>query len=443
MNALRINSRTLCAIPLWVALALVTGPSAHAAGNFYQQHNLVADLAGVADHADSNLVNAWGVAFNPFGPVWVANSGTGTSTLYDGKGTVSPLVVQIPTPTSLTGGNPTGIVYNGSSGFVVSSGGISGASRFIFATEDGVIAGWASSVDQTHAIRVIDNSASTGAVYKGLALGAGGNGSLLYAADFHNNRIDVFDGTFKPVTLSTGAFSDPSLPPGFAPFGLQTINGNLYVSYAMQDDAKHDDVKGDGLGYVNVFGPNGELVKRVVSAGKLNAPWGMALASAGFGKFANRLLVGNFGDGKINAYDLASGEFVGQLSGANDAPIQIDGLWGLAFGNGFANQPVNTLFFAAGPGEEQHGLYGRIDMVAGEPSTECLLDWAEKKYPSLFPKADGSTVTVSVYTARHYTGTNSYLGISSVDNHVYYKSKDGQLQDEGPVSFWLPQAGCQ
>lgn len=443
MKALRVISSHCLGASLAVALVLAAGTSAQAAGNFYQQHNLVGNLAGAADHTDSNLVNAWGIAFNPTGPVWVANNGTGTSTLYDGTGTAIPLVVQIPTPTDPAGGNPTGIVYNGSTGFVVSAGSVSAASRFIFATEDGVIAGWAPSVDQTHAIRAIDNSASTGAVYKGLALGAGGNGSLLYAADFHNNKIDVFDGSFKPVALATGAFADPGLPAGFAPFGLQAINGDIYVAYAKQDADKHDDVKGDGFGFVNVFSPNGELIKRFASGGRLNAPWGMALAPAGFGKFGNRLLVGNFGDGRINAYDLASGEFVGQLSGADDSPVQIDGLWGLAFGNGFSNQPANTLFFAAGPYGEQRGLYGRIDKVAGEPSTECLLNWAEKNYASLFAPSGAPTATGAGYTYRYYSATNAYLGVSSVDDHVYYKEPGGKLLDEGLVSIWLPQAGCQ
>lgn len=352
---------SLFALTLAVS-ALLASPAAIAAGNVYQQHNLVSDGFVPADNPDPNLINGWGIAFNPTGPVWVAANGSGTSTLYDGAGKPQSLVVQIPAATgSGDKGSPTGIVFNGSTGFVVSQGGVSGPSRFLFATEDGVIAGWSPTVDMTHAIRVIDNSASSGAVYKGLALSAGGSGSMLYAADFHNNKIDVFDNTFKPVTLPTGAFTDPRLPPGFAPFGLQAINGNIYVAYAKQDADKLDEVAGPGLGYINVFDPNGQLLHRVASRGALNAPWGLTLAPAGFGKFGNRLLVGNFGDGTINAYDLASGRFVGKLIGPDHKPIQIDGLWGLAFGNGFVNQQVNTLFFAAGPGDEKHGLYGRID----------------------------------------------------------------------------------
>jgi uncharacterized protein (TIGR03118 family) len=350
---------------LAIAFAL-TAAAAQAGEVFYQQHNLVSDGFVAADHVDAGLVNAWGIAFNPFGPVWVADNGTGLSTLYDGAGNPVPLIVQIPGPAGGDPtGNPTGIVFNASTGFVVSNGTASGASRFIFATEGGVIAGWAPNVDSTHAIRVIDSSAD-GAIYKGLALSAGGAGSLLYATDFHNNRIDVFDSSFNAVTLPAGAFTDPGMSAGFAPFGIQAINGDVYVSYAKQDADHHDDVAGAGLGFVDAFDPNGHFIRRVVTRGRLNAPWGMAVAPAGFGRFANCLLVGNFGDGRINAYDLASGEFAGALAAPNGKPIKIDGLWGLAFGNGFAGQPVDTLFFTAGPGDEEHGLYGRIDPAAGK-----------------------------------------------------------------------------
>jgi uncharacterized protein (TIGR03118 family) len=339
-------------------------------GGTYQQHNLVSDGFVTADHVDPNLVNAWGLAFNPFGVVWVADNGTGDSTLYDGTGTPQSLVVQIPTPSANSGGNPTGIVFNGSSGFMVHAAGLSGASRFIFATEDGVIAGWAPNVDTTHAIVAVDNSTSTGAIYKGLALSAGGSGQLLYAADFHNAKVDVFDSSFAPVDLASlsaaknGAntpFHDRRIPSGFAPFGIQGIGGDIYVTYAQQDADKHDEVAGRGLGYVDVYDPNGALLHRVASRGNLNAPWGVALAPAGFGQFSNTILVGNFGDGTINAYEPVFNFPVGTLRGQDHKPIKIDGLWGIAFGNGLANQPVNSLFFAAGPDDEAHGLYGRLD----------------------------------------------------------------------------------
>jgi uncharacterized protein (TIGR03118 family) len=176
----------------------------------------------------------------------------------------------------------------------------------------------------------------------------------------------VYDATFKPVSLPNRPFYDPNMPAGFAPFGIQAINGDLYVSYARQDEEREDDVAGRGLGYIDVYDPDGQLLRRLVSNGALNAPWGMALAPASFGKFSNRLLVGNFGDGTINAYDLATGRWVGRLKGSDHKPVRIQGLWGIAFGNGLSNQPVDTLFFSAGPGDEKHGLYGRLDVKPGE-----------------------------------------------------------------------------
>jgi len=325
----------------------------------YVQHNLVSDGAIAADHTDPNLVNAWGVAFNPNGVAWVANNGTGTSTLYDGDGNPQSLVVSIPTPTADSGGRPTGIAYNASSGFVVTGASGSGPSRFLFATEDGVIAGWSPAADTTHAIMAIDSSPGH-AIYKGLALSAGGTGQLLYATDFHNGKVDVFDSTFAPVTLS-GSFTDSTLPAGFAPFGIQAIGGDVYVTYAQQDADAEDELHGKGLGYVDLYDANGNLLQRIASRGALNAPWGVALAPASFGALGSSLLIGNFGDGRINAFDTFRGGPLGSLLDANRRPIQIDGLWGIAFGNGLANQPTNTLFFAAGPNDEANGLYGRID----------------------------------------------------------------------------------
>ncbi len=364
MPSRRISSLTEKWRGIAVALALTTAAPAlpaHAEDNAYQVHNLVSDGFLPADHVDQNLVNAWGIAFNATGPVWIANNGSGTSTLYDGTGMPQSLVVQIPTPSANSGGNPTGIVFNlvnAATSFPVSAGGKTGGSRFIFATESGLIAGWSPTVDGTHAIVAVDNS-SKNAVYKGLAISANGSKQLIYATDFHNAHIDVFDNAFAPVTLAAGAFADPKIPAGYAPFGIQAISGNIFVTYAKQDAAAHDDVHGPGLGFVDVYDPNGVMLDRVATHGRLNAPWGIALAPAGFGKLSNSLLIGNFGDGRVNAYDPKNYTPRGQLDG-----VQIDGLWGLAFGNGFAAQPVNTLFFTAGPGDEAHGLYGRIDAAA-------------------------------------------------------------------------------
>lgn len=340
-------------------IASLPVPGIQAAGNFYQQHNLVSDGATLADHIDINLVNAWGIAFNPNTFVWIADNGTGVATLYDGAGLPQSLVVTIPPPLNGTGpSTPTGIVFNSSSDFVVTKGVVSSASVFIFATEDGTISGWAPSVDAKNAILMVDNSAS--AVYKGLVIAANGTAHFLYATDFHNAKIDVFDASFNNVTRS-GSFSDPDIPDGFAPFGIRNIDGDIYVTYARQDIHKHDDVKGRGLGFVNVFDPDGNLIRRVASRGKLNAPWGLAVAPAGFGKFSNRLLVGNFGDGRINAFDVATGKSMGTLQKSPGRDLKIDGLWGLSFGNGLKDQPTDRLFFTAGPNEEANGLYGFIE----------------------------------------------------------------------------------
>lgn len=346
----RISGRVVLAIA-FAALIAGTRPALADHGS-YQVRKLVSDVPGAAEHTDPNLVNAWGVAFAQFGPAWVNDNGTSVATIYDGDGNPASLVVAIP------GGNPTGIVFNGTNDFMVTKNGVSAPARFIFATENGIIAGWAPSLDPNHAIVAVDNSAS-GAVYKGLTLAADGNRTLLYAADFHNNRIDVFAGNFSPATL-TGSFTDSNVSDKYGPFNIQNIGGSIYVAYAKADDARHDEVPGRGNGIVDAFDANGNLIRRVFKGGPLNAPWGMALAPADFGEFSNRLLVGNFGDGKINAFDPASGKQVGTLSDANRDPIVIDGLWALVFGDGYRNQPTNVLFFAAGPEDESHGLYGRI-----------------------------------------------------------------------------------
>jgi uncharacterized protein (TIGR03118 family) len=330
----------------------------------YRVHNLVSNIQGQADQTDPDLINAWGLAFNPDGVVWVNDGGTGKSTLYNGDGVKQGLVVTVPGPAN--GSKPTGIVFfGGNRDFKINN----NPSRFIFATETGRIAGWApapQSSPPTAATEVVNNS-STGAIYKGLALSTDGTRYLLYAADFHNAKVDVFDGTFKPVLLPSDAFKDPKIPSGFAPFGIQAINGVIFVTYAKQGPGAEDDVAGRGLGYVNAYDANGHLIKRIGVRGKLNAPWGVAIAPANFGKFSNSLLVGNFGDGNIIAYNLNQplrqnpGTRLRQLNGA---PVHIDGLWGLSFGNGLQKQATNALFFAAGPNDEANGLYGKIEAVS-------------------------------------------------------------------------------
>jgi uncharacterized protein (TIGR03118 family) len=335
----------------------------------YQLNKLVSDISGFADNTDPNLKNPWGISSGPTSPFWISNNRTGVATLYNGSGTPQSLVVSIPPP---AGGSPpaapTGQVFNGGSNFDV---GVNEPARFIFATEDGTISGWNPTANSTQAILKVDNSAF-GAIYKGLAIGINGSGDFLYAANFAAGTIDVFDSNFAPTTLA-GSFSDPNLPSGFAPFNIQNLGGKLYVTYAKQDAAKHDDVPGPGNGFVDVFDLDGNLVKRLISDGRLNSPWGLALASPNFGDFSNTLLVGNFGDGLINAFDPSTGSFLGQIQDNRCKPILIEGLWGLNFGNGGSGGDSNTLYFTAGipgppPGAvEDHGLFGSIQPVQSGP----------------------------------------------------------------------------
>jgi uncharacterized protein (TIGR03118 family) len=287
--------------------------------------------------------------------------------LYDGNGTFSPqpdrLVVTVPGPGG-SPGNPTGIVYSGGMDFVVTNGTTSAPARFIFATEQGTIAGWAPQVDVANAIQVHPkNNAVADDVYTGLALSGDGTTHLLYACDFKHQEIDVFDGNFELVHVA-GGFVDPNLPKTYSPFGIQAIGGDLYVTYAKQEEpGGGEEQPGPHKGFVNVFDPTGHLLYRVASRGTLNAPWGIALAPPSFGRFGGALLVGNLGDGTINAFSpRPGGRFLGRLRDANGELIHIDGLWGIQFGNGVLAQKTNSLFFAAGPNDEADGAYGVIDV---------------------------------------------------------------------------------
>jgi uncharacterized protein (TIGR03118 family) len=331
------------------AMLIVVAQTRAAAGNSFTVHNLVSDGSVPADRTDPNLVNGWGITRGPTTPWWVASNGTDVSTLYRGDGTIVPLVVQV-------AGGPTGTVFNGTTSFVLHG---VGPARFLFATEAGTIRGWNPAVAPSEAVVAASHQ---GAIYKGLAIGSTAEGDRLYAADFHNGRVDVYNGSFQ-LLMRPGAFRDPGLPAGFAPFGIQNIGGWIYVAYAKQDSDREDEIAGPGLGFVDVYDTNGTFVRRAVSGGSLNAPWGLALAPVGFGEFGGDLLVGNFGDGRINAYRVtAQGEYQlhGVLRSTNREPISIDGLWGIGFGNGGAAGPVTSLFFAAGPEDEEHGLFGVI-----------------------------------------------------------------------------------
>jgi uncharacterized protein (TIGR03118 family) len=342
----------------------------HAAGG-YIQRNLVSDVPLLADFTDPNLVNPWGIAISAASPFWLCDNRTGLSTLYTASatvpaGTVSTTVIAIPPPAGRTspGGTCTGIVVGSAPAFAVTPG---NPASFIFATQDGTISGWNRTADATHAIKMVDNSAS-GAVYDGLAIGTNSTGTFLYAANFHSGTIDVFDSNFAKATLA-GSFTDPSVAAGFAPFNIQNLGGKLYVTYAKQDATKTIDVAGAGNGYVAIFDTNGNLLQHLVSNGPLDSPWGVAIAPASFGAFANDLLVGNFRDGTINAFDASSGAFLGLLSYPNGNPIVNLGIWGLQFGNGGSGGLADTLYFDAGisvlgSGIQSHGLFASITFSA-------------------------------------------------------------------------------
>jgi uncharacterized protein (TIGR03118 family) len=316
------------------------------------QTNLVSDIPGLAANTDSPLVNPWGMSASGTSPLWVSDANTGLATLYNGFGAPQPLVVTIPGAATGAPGVPTGQVFNTAAG----SGAFNG-DLFIFASATGFIAGWRGALGTT-AEKLVDNSTS-GASYLGVALGTTGGNSYLYAANFvSGGHIDVFPNA--GASPLTGSFLDPGLPTGYTPFNVQNIGGTLFVQYALLG-ADGDEVKGPGLGIVDRFNLNGDFLNRFATGGVLDAPWGVALAPASFGPFGGNLLVGNFGDGTINAFDPASGAFLGTLSNGNGTPLVFDGLWGLAFGNGINSQPTDTLFFAAGPADESNGVYGRID----------------------------------------------------------------------------------
>jgi len=320
--------------------------------NVYVQHNLVSDIPGLADVTDPNLVDPWGVAISAASPFWVSVSGK--ATLYNGAGTITPLVVTVPAGAKgPSKASVSGQVSNPSTtAFLLANG---SRASFLFSTEDGTISAYTGA---TTATVVVDNSAS-GAAYEGLAIGTSSLGPTLYAPNFNTGNIDVFDSKFAPATLA-GNFKDPNLPAGFAPFNIWPVGGKLYVMYAKQNAAKKRDVAGPGNGYVSTFDFNGNFLKRVVTESALNSPWGVALAPATWGAFGGALLVGNFGNGRINAFDPNTGELLGTLQDKNGAPIVNSGLWMILFGNGGSGGDVNTLYFTAGIQGEQHGLLGAI-----------------------------------------------------------------------------------
>jgi uncharacterized protein (TIGR03118 family) len=344
---------------------------------------LTSNLAGHAAAQDAVLQNAWGIAFTPAGsPFWVNDNATGCSTLYDGTGAkITALQVSIPLPGNVvpvtscqprdpnkppnpSPATPTGIVWNPSASFLVP--GTKIPAIFIFSTEDGTLSAWAGGLNPAENAVLAADESSSGAVYKGLAFAVNAKGAFLFATNFSNGTVDVFgpngtDGMFTKVTLD-GDFTDPEIPAGYAPFNIASIDGDLFVTYAKQDAQKHDDVAGAGHGFVDVFDTDGHLIRRFESRGRLNSPWGVARASFAFGPFSGKILIGNFGDGRINVFN-NDGKLVDQLEDVHGKPLVIEGLWTLTLGGGRNSSP-DTLYFSAGPNDETNGLFGTITLAS-------------------------------------------------------------------------------
>lgn len=338
--------------PVIRGFALFLGTmSAVAQTNSYQQTNLVSDIAGAAAHTDPKLINPWGIAFFPGQPFWISDNNSGYSTVYDANGVTQLAPVQIPAPPGHNApATPTGTVINTTSQFQV--GGV--PSQFLFAAEDGTISGWNGT---GNAILAADHSAA-GAVYKGMAiLSPACCATYLVVANFHSGMIEPYTGSFDPLA-PPGSFTDPELPAGYAPFNIQPVGNQVFVTYAVQDAAKHDPVNAPGNGLVDIFDMEGNFVERYAQNGSLNSPWGVAQASANFGAFSNAILIGNFGDGTINAFDPHTGDFLGQLKDQTGATVVNPSLWALVFG--VAPGDTNTLYFTAGLAHEGHGLFGAI-----------------------------------------------------------------------------------
>jgi len=359
-----------------------------AGANVYLQQNLVSNVAGQAAFTDPNLVDPWGISLSASSPFWVSNHLSGTSTLYSGNGAITAVVVTIQPGKASTGlGRPTGQVQNASSGFVLQNG---TKASFIFATEDGTIQAWNGG---TVAQVMVDNSAA-GAVYKGLAINPSATAPLIYAANFNSGKIDVFNSTFSPAT-AVGGFTDPNLPAGFAPFNIWNLSGQLYVTYAKQDANKLLDVAGAGNGFVDVFDFNGNLLNRLVGNGALNSPWGVAIAPAAWGAFGGALLVGNFGNGQINAFNLTTGSLLGTLQNAAGAPISIPGLWAIVFGGNGSRSDANTLYFAAGVPDGSTTKSGLLGSLAPPSAISFIYNAAGGQSTAIAP---GEIVSITGQT---------------------------------------------
>ncbi|MEO8657131.1 MAG: TIGR03118 family protein [Bryobacteraceae bacterium] len=335
----------------------------------YTITQLTSDVAGVGTFTDTKLVNAWGLARSPTGPWWVNANGTGLSLVYDAMGDPgsSPVIVSVQVPAGGTPPSaPTGLVFNSTTAFPLTPG---NPSLFLFVTEGGTIAGWNPAVSPSHAITKIDNS-TTGAVYKGVALGMLNGANVLYAANFHAGTVEVYRGDFAKVPLDTTAFVDPMVPAGYGPFNVANIGGLIYVAYAKQDPDAKDDVPGPGFGYVTIFNADGTMVRRLQHGSWMNAPWAIVQAGSNFGSMSGMIIVGNFGNGSVVGFDATTGAVAAIMRGPNGKAVVIPGLWGLGFGNDGAGGPSSSLYFAAGGRSEAHGLFGTLTVTTPPPGVQ-------------------------------------------------------------------------
>jgi uncharacterized protein (TIGR03118 family) len=369
LRASLITSRfNLGAVVLLTAIALFSLP---AVAQKTIPTILTSDIPDVGTFNDTNLVNPWGLSASPIGPWWISDNGTGLSTLYDGTGKPGALVVTIPSASGMGTGTPTGSIFNNTSDFKING----NSSQFLFCTEDGTISGWGSG---TVAVIAVNNSGSS-AVYKGCAIGATGGSNYLYVANFHAATVDIFDKNFVQTSFGSGAFTDPNVPAGFAPFNVANIgNGKLAVTYAKQDANKHDDVPGVGNGYITVYDTAGNLLFRFGHVPYNNSPWAVVVAPTGFGGLDGNFLVGEFGNGSIELYK-PDGTFLGVLLDLASMQLRLDGLWGLGFGNGSGSGSKTTMYFTAGAFGEAHGTFGSVIPKTGpsgpELQVQILKQW--------------------------------------------------------------------
>ncbi len=361
------QSRRATRFVFCLTLAFATALTAW--GQHYNRVDLTTNLQSLAPMAqvDGHLVNAWGLTFSSTSPLWIADNGSGVSTLYDGNGKPQSLVVTIPGPTQGTTSAPTGTVFN----FTTTAFAVGGTAQtpgkpalFLFVTEDGTISGWNPNVNATNA--VIAKNRAGKAVYKGCAIAQTSNGPRFYATNFQDGTVEVYDGNFNPVSLRPTAFTIPGIDQRFVPFNIQNVGGNLVVTFAFRQPGSTDEQHAPGLGWVAVFDADGNLLQKLQHGSFLNAPWGVTVSPSHFGAFSRRLLIGNFGDGTIHAFNLFTGAFEGTLQGTNNQPLTIDGLWSLQFGNDAHSASALSLFFTAGPNDEKNGLFGKLTPVPTE-----------------------------------------------------------------------------